>query len=90
MIRVVSYGEASSTHVYNDDGHEIKGIQRIRMKIDPFNYVIAEIKYILPIVDCVAVETISKKHLRELANAMGYDLVEIKKHESNKVRKSLP
>ena len=72
-IRVKTYGGA--VELTQDDGTPIEKILSVDIRIRPLEPVTAALQFLMPFSDVVVNATVSEKHLRELADAHGFDLV---------------
>lgn len=58
-----------------DDGSALKNVSAVDIKIRPMEPIIAILQFLLPGADLNVEATVTEEHLRELADAHGFDLV---------------
>lgn len=75
-IRITSDGSGSNTSVTTEDGTPLMHCMAVDVSIRPEEVVKATLVFMLPITDMKGFEvTVSEAHLRELAEAHGFNLV---------------
>ena len=84
-IRVKTYGGA--VELTQDDGTPIEKILSVDIRIRPLKPATAELQFVMPFSDVVVDATVSEKHLRELADAHGFDLVKRRMFPVNQWRR---
>jgi len=74
-----STGYGNDTEITLKDGTALKSVSDETIRISADGMVVAELKFIVPRIDCNAEATVSEEHLRELAHAHGFKLIKDEK-----------
>lgn len=74
-IKIESDGAGTGTKIHHEDGTEIRGVSRIDLRIEAGAPNQAIVRFCIPTVTAFAEARMLPEHLRELAEAHGYDLV---------------